>query len=156
MRKLASSLLTLILLCAIGMGAVYVWNKYMYTPWTRDARVRSTVINVAPDVSGWVTALHAKNATVVHEGDVLFTIDASRYEIARDLARARAEQARVEWQRSANMLSRRQKVMDGGVSKEETELAKIDVAAKLASLNEASANVRAAQIDLDRTVYRAP
>lgn len=156
MRKLASSLLTLVLLCAIGMAAVYVWNKYMYTPWTRDARVRSTVINIAPDVSGWVTTLHAKNATTVNEGDVLFSIDASRYEVARDLARARADAARIEWQRSASMLARRQKVVDGGVSKEETELAKIDVASRLASFKEASANVRAAEIDLERTVYKAP
>jgi multidrug resistance efflux pump len=156
MRKLANVLLTLVLLVATGMAAMYVWNKYMYTPWTRDGRVRSTVINVAPDVSGWITTLHARNATTVHEGDVLFSIDASRYEVARDLAKARADAARVEWQRSASMLARRQKVIEGGVSKEESELAKIDVASKLASLNEASANVRAAQIDLDRTIYKAP
>lgn len=156
MRKLANLLLTLVLLSAIGVAAVYVWNKYMYTPWTRDGRVRSTVINIAPDVSGWITTLHARNASTVRQGDMLFSIDASRYEVARDLAKARADAARVEWQRSTSMLARRQKVIDGGVSKEETELAKIDVASKLASLNEANANVRAAQIDLDRTVYNAP
>ena len=29
-----------------------LWNVYMYEPWTRDARVRATIVNLAPDVSG--------------------------------------------------------------------------------------------------------
>lgn len=156
MKKLASGALTLVLLIAIAYVSTLVWNRYMYTPWTRDGRVRSTVVNIAPDVSGWLTQLNAQNGSVVREGDLLFTVDPSRYEVARDLARARTDAARVEWKRSASMLARRQKVIEGGVSQEETELAKIDVAAKLAALNEAEANLHAAEIDLDRTLYRAP
>jgi multidrug resistance efflux pump len=156
MKKLASGLLTLVLLAAIAWVSVRVWNSYMYTPWTRDGRVRSTVINIAPDVSGWLTSLNAQNGSNVRRGDLLFSVDASRYQVALDLAKARAEAARVDWKRSASMLSRRQRVLEGGVSEEETELAKIDVAAKLAALDEALANVRASEIDLERTTYRAP
>ncbi|QVK24471.1 biotin/lipoyl-binding protein [Shewanella dokdonensis] len=31
-----------------------LWLHYMNDPWTRDARVRANVINIAPDVSGLV------------------------------------------------------------------------------------------------------
>src|SRR5919206_235484 len=34
-----------------------LWDYYMRAPWTRDGRVRADVVQVAPDVSGLVTAV---------------------------------------------------------------------------------------------------
>lgn len=156
MKKLGSILITLVLLVAIAWISFGIWDKYMYTPWTRDGRVRSTVVSIAPDVSGWITSLNAENAQEVKAGDTLFTIDGARYQATLELAQARADAARVELKRSEDMFNRRQNVLDGAVSREESDLAKLDVSGKRAALNEAVANVKAAQIDLDRTTYRAP
>jgi multidrug resistance efflux pump len=35
-----------------------LWDNYMYEPWTRDARVRATIVNLAPDVSGLISSLN--------------------------------------------------------------------------------------------------
>jgi multidrug resistance efflux pump len=78
MKRVASALATLILIAAIGAGISFIWNRYMYTPWTRDGRVRATVISIAPDVSGWIDQLNAENSQSVKEGDVLFTVDNAR------------------------------------------------------------------------------
>ena len=32
----------------------FAWQHYVYAPWTRDARVQASVINIAPEVSGTV------------------------------------------------------------------------------------------------------
>ena len=32
-----------------------LWKHYMYSPWTRDGRVRAEIVRVAPDVAGLVT-----------------------------------------------------------------------------------------------------
>jgi multidrug resistance efflux pump len=156
MKKLGSLALTLVLLVAIAWVSGIIWDKYMYTPWTRDGRLRSNVVSIAPDVSGWITKLDAENAQQVKAGDTLFEIDPHRYQAALELAEARADAARIELRRSQDMMTRRQRVLDGAVSGEENDLAKIDVAAKRAAVSEAEASVKAAQIDLDRTTYRAP
>ena len=32
-----------------------LWKHYMYSPWTRDGRVRAEIVRIAPDVAGLVT-----------------------------------------------------------------------------------------------------
>lgn len=156
MKRFASLALTLLLIAGIIYGVSIVWDRYSYTPWTRDGRVRAQVINIAPDVSGWVDSLHADNAEHVKAGDTLFTIDRARYQVALELAQAQQESAKVAWERSASVYKRRSVITDGGVSREETDLAHLDVAEKLAAYKQAQANTAAAQIDLTRTVYKAP
>jgi multidrug resistance efflux pump len=156
MKKAASVVLTIILIGLIGVGISYIWNQYMYTPWTRDARVRATVISIAPDVSGWVDQLHAENAQTVKAGQVLFTVDSARYDVALEQAQAQAETARVDWLRAKSIYERRGKLNDGSVSAEEIDLARLDMLAKLAVYKQAQANVDAAQLDVTRTVYTAP
>jgi multidrug resistance efflux pump len=47
---------------------------YLYSPWTRDARVRADVSIVAPDVSGFVTDVRVRDNEFVKKGDVLTAI----------------------------------------------------------------------------------
>ncbi len=64
-----------------------------FTPYTDQARVQGYVIGVAPQVSGTVTEVLAKNNQWVDAGDVLFRIDSSQYEIALQKARSDYENA---------------------------------------------------------------
>ena len=45
----------------VGAAAVVVgwwlWDFYTLSPWTRDARVQANIVEVAPDVSGLITAI---------------------------------------------------------------------------------------------------
>jgi multidrug efflux pump subunit AcrA (membrane-fusion protein) len=47
---------------------------YLYSPWTRDARVRADVSIVAPDASGFVTDVCVRDNEFVKKGDVLFVM----------------------------------------------------------------------------------
>jgi multidrug resistance efflux pump len=155
-KRFASIALTLVLIAGIIYGVCIVWDRYSYTPWTRDGRVRAQVIHLAPDVSGWVDSLHAENAAQVKAGDTLFTVDRARYKVALDLAEAQQDSAKVAWERSASIYKRRSAILDGGVSREETDLARLDVAEKFAAYKQAMAGTASAKIDLARTVYKAP
>ena len=69
----------------IGYG---MWRHYMYSPWTRDGRIRANVVRIAPDVSGLVTAVNVIDNQPVKKGDVLFVIDRPRYADALEQAKA--------------------------------------------------------------------
>ena len=82
MQAVVRVLLTLILLVAAGLLSYDMASYYLYSPWTRDARVRANVVSVAPDVSGYVDDIRVRNDQFVHKGDVLFIIDQDRYTLA--------------------------------------------------------------------------
>lgn len=65
-----------------------------FTPFTSQARVQGYVIGVAPKVAGLVTQVWARNNSEVDEGERLFQIDRSQYEIALAQARSNLEQVR--------------------------------------------------------------
>jgi multidrug resistance efflux pump len=76
-----------VVLVAFLLGRA-LWSHYLYSPWTRDGRVRADVVKVAPDVAGLVTEVRVGDNQFVRHGDVLLVIDPSRYQLA--LAQARA------------------------------------------------------------------
>ena len=65
-----------------------LWKHYLYSPWTRDGRVRADVVQIAPDVAGLVTAVPVRDNQFVHKGEVLMTIDRDRYVLALQQAEA--------------------------------------------------------------------
>src|SRR5689334_12566917 len=82
MKPIARFLVTLVIIAISCAGAYELWNYYMLSPWTRDARVQADVVTVAPDVSGFVSEIRVKDNQVVHKGDVLFVLDQERYKAA--------------------------------------------------------------------------
>jgi len=76
-----------VVVVALLLGRV-LWQHYLYSPWTRDGRVRADVVQVAPDVSGLVTKVAVVDNQFVHKGDLLFAIDAERYRNAQAQAEA--------------------------------------------------------------------
>jgi len=65
-----------------------LWKHYLYSPWTRDGRVRAEVVRVAPDVSGLVTQIGVVDNQLVRKGDLLFVLDKARASNAVDQAEA--------------------------------------------------------------------
>lgn len=148
--------MTLVLIGAIVVVLVYIWDSYMYTPWTRDGRVRADVVNIAPDVSGWIDELHAQNSREVKTGDVLFTVDHARYQVAVDLAQAQSDSAKVSWDRATNVYKRRTQMSADAVSREEVDTSRLEMMEKQASYKQSVAVLNSAKIDLARTTYTSP
>ena len=82
MHAVVRVLLTLVLLVAAGLLSYDMASYYLYSPWTRDARVRADVVTVAPDISGWIDDIRVRDNQFVHKGDVLFVIDQERFRLA--------------------------------------------------------------------------
>ncbi|MFT3790976.1 MAG: HlyD family secretion protein [Rudaea sp.] len=80
------------------------WHHYMYSPWTRDGRIRAEVVQLAPDVAGFVSELRVEDNQFVRKGDVLMVIDPERYRLALEQAQANLAAAQASERASeANM-----------------------------------------------------
>ncbi|GAA5095898.1 efflux RND transporter periplasmic adaptor subunit [Wohlfahrtiimonas larvae] len=133
-----------------------LWNYYMLSPWTRDARIRADVITITSDVSGYVTELLVKDNQHVNQGDILLKINADRYHAALDKAKAQLA-IKTEQLKLKEHEATRRTLLDGhAISEELKENAKIEVNIAKAELKEAQANVQQAQIDLERSIIKAP
>jgi len=156
LKTLVRVLLTLaIFAVAITLGW-WFWNHWMHSPWTRDGRVRADVVNLAPDVSGLVTAVKVRDNQLVHAGDVLLTIDRARFAIAVSQAEATValQQATLDQRRAE--AARRSKLADVVVSSESREASGFGAQAALAQYRQAVTALDAAKLNLERTDVRAP
>ncbi|WP_165855738.1 HlyD family secretion protein [Marinobacter sp. JSM 1782161] len=157
MGKLLRIGLTLVVVAVAILAGTWVWNHYLYSPWTRDGRIRADVITISPDVSGWVTNLAVANNRPVAQGDLLFTIDNTRYQaqIAED--EAQLAQKRAAWELAKHQYQRRQRLTDRqAISEEDLETYRINTESAKASFALAQAELDSARIDLQRTEVHAP
>jgi multidrug resistance efflux pump len=183
-QSLLRALFTMTVLVIAFVLVRLLWVDYMYSPWTRDGRVRADVIDVATDVSGLVSDVRVKDNQFVHRGDILFVLDPYRFHYAlaqadADVARAQAAMARAKAQMSegasADQMKRAQAARRAGlagdvISDESREDAaslasQTDAAyrADVAAYSEAEAQYQAAvvaqqtaQLNLTRSEVRAP
>ena len=156
MKTLARVIAT-ILMVAAGCAAAYeLWNYYMLSPWTRDARVRADVVTIAPDVAGFVSDLRVKDNQIVHKGDILFIIDRERYTRAVATAKAIVEARKADMSIAQNNAARRAKLTTLSISPEDKQNAQLTAAAAAADYDQAVADLSTATLNLDRTVIRAP
>ena len=136
-----------------------LWKHYMYSPWTRDGRVRAEIVRIAPDVAGLVTDVRVVDNQTVKKGDLLFVVDRARYENAVaqaqanlnaaeasarasganiNAASASAQQSRSNYEMYEAQSERRQKLINNVISAE-------DKANAQAAANAAKAGWQAAQ-----------
>ncbi|MBF9001224.1 MULTISPECIES: efflux RND transporter periplasmic adaptor subunit [Vibrio] len=158
MSKTVRISLTLAVVVIALLAGQWIWSHYMYSPWTRDGRVRADVITIAPDVSGWVTELDVKDNQHVNKGDVIFTVDSTRYKATIAQLEAQVESDRYSLELAKHQYERRKKLSTNGklVSDETAESARIKTKLAEAALKLSEAKLQAAQIDLERSVIRAP
>lgn len=146
--------LTLVLVLAALIVAVWLWHRYEREPWTRDGHVRADVVRVTPDVAGLVTQVGVHDNQIVKPGDVLFVVDRPRFALALAQsdaaiasARATLDQARKE--------ARRDVALGDLVAAETHEQNVARVATAAAALAQAEVARDQAALNLRRTTVRA-
>jgi len=156
MKTIARVLLTLILVAAGCAGGYELWDYYMLSPWTRDARVQADVVSIAPDVSGFVDDLRVKDNQFVHKGDILFVLDRERYTRALASAEANVAARQAEMEMRKHEAERRAKLTTLSISAEAQENAALSANMAAATYQQALVDRSTAQLNLDRTVVLAP
>lgn len=155
-KPLRISITLFFFILAIAAG-YWVWADYMYSPWTRDGRVRADIVTVAPDVSGWVTQLQAKNDHRVRKNQLLFKIDPKRYQAALNQAKANMENKHYSWELAKHKYTRREKLTNKkAISEEDLETARINTELAQANYKLAKAKFETAQLNMKRTYVTAP
>ncbi|HEX2603976.1 MAG TPA: HlyD family secretion protein [Oxalicibacterium sp.] len=149
-------LITAVLLLAAVLVGVYLWRDNMDAPWTRDGRVRADIIRIAPDVSGIVTAVAVRDNQFVHKGDILFSIDKSRYAQAVAQVEANLAAQQSEKVMRAREAARRNGLDASIVTSENRENAASASAIAAAKYQAALAARDVAKLNLERTDVRAP
>jgi multidrug resistance efflux pump len=148
-------LITLIVVLIALLAARWMWVHYEVEPWTRDGRVRADVVEIAPDVAGFVTQVNVIDNQAVRRGQVLFVLDQPRYRVA--LAQA---EAAVQNDKAVLAEARREMVRNTAlgdlVAQESREQSMARAEEAQAALAQAQAGLDAAKLNLDRTVVRAP
>jgi len=174
---------TLLIVVAGLYAGRRVWLHYQIDPWTRDGRVRADVVSIAPDVSGLVTQVAVSHDQTVKRGQILFTIDRDRFELALRQADAaietagatiKVQKAAIVTHRAALAEALREAKRNDGlgslVSREQTEQSHTKAAEEeaavaqgeaavvqaVAALSQAEATRAVAALNLERTTVYAP
>lgn len=151
---LARSAATIVIVLAAIAVAVWMWNHYERSPWTRDGRVRADVVRVTPDIGGLITTVAVHDNQPVKAGDLLFVIDTPRYALALEQANARVASAKATLAQ-ARRTSRRDLALGDLVATEAHEQNVAAVSTAEAALAQAISARNAAALDLRRTQVHA-
>lgn len=152
-------MVTFMLVTAAAVVGWQLWTYYTLSPWTRDARVLANVVQVAPDVSGLISAIHVKDNQRVASGDLLFEIDAERFRAALDRARGEVAMKKAAFELARNNASRFRTLEhenSPGFSIETGEQMSTVAAEAEGALLIAQANLAVAEINMRRSKIHAP
>jgi RND family efflux transporter MFP subunit len=152
-------LVTLVAVIAAVLVGWWLWNFYTLSPWTRDARVLGNIVEVAPDVSGLITAISVVDNQKVAKGDTLFVIDRERFALALEEAQANVAQSQSTLKLAQDNADRDAQVMKSDPSAisavtAETSRTKANEAA--ASLQRVQSQLATAKLNLERSTVRSP
>ncbi|WP_371348845.1 efflux RND transporter periplasmic adaptor subunit [Ancylobacter sp. IITR112] len=149
---------TLATVAIAAFAGWHLWNYYLLSPWTRDARVLADVLRVAPDVSGLISTLHVRDNQTVRKGDLLFEIDPERFAAALNLARAEVTMKTAAMrlaQENAARFRTLQREDSPGFSIEAGEAMQTRAAEAEAALGVAQAQLTIAEINMRRSRVHA-
>lgn len=149
-------LITLVVAAGAVLAGTMLWQYYVDSPWTRDARVAAEIVVMAPDVSGIITDLRVVNNQRVSKGDVLFVIDKERFALAVQRAQAALDSQRVQTRQLEADAERRARLGETAVSVQAKEQAESAAKAARAAVDLDEAALAAAKLDLERTTVRSP
>ena len=141
---------------AVPLGSA-MWNAYMGAPWTRDGTVRVYVVTIAPEVSGQIVELPVADNQLVHKGDLLMVIDPTDYKIAVSRGEAVLQQAIFDGQNIAREAQRREGLAKfDAVALEQLQLYQSNASIARAKVQQATADLHQARVNLERTRILAP
>jgi multidrug resistance efflux pump len=174
--KLASVIRFAVTAVVVVIAAIIghaLWKHYMYSPWTRDGRVRAEIVRIAPDVAGLVTDVRVIDNQTVKKGDLLFVVDKARYENAVaqaeanlnaaeaaaraaganiNAAQAGAQQSRSNFEMYEAQSERRQKLINNVISAEDKANAMAAANAAKAGWQQAQASTKQASAAQQQTL----
>lgn len=165
--KIGPKLVTGILVIAAAVSAFLLYSQYRQHPWTRDGQVRANIVQIAPQVSGYLINVAVKDNQSVRKGDLLFQIDPQPYQLAVDqsnvaVIQARQEVAELEAAIRAAEASVKQSQAAATSAKSQIDAARAGVESADASIKEAesgvasaNATVAQAQAQLDQAKIEA-
>lgn len=159
----------IVILALIVFSLCWYLLSDRFTPYTDQARIQGYVVGVGPQVAGEVAEVWVSNNETVEEGQRLFRIDPSQYQIALDTAKSNLENASrqvgagnaavesaranlraaqansVKAEQDASRLEKLYREDSGTISMRRLEGSR-------ASLDQARARVTAAQADIQRAI----
>lgn len=147
--------LTLCIVAISAFSALKAWNYYERTPWTRDGRVGVDVVQIAPEVSGTVSAVPVIDNQYVRRGDILYEINPERLRLAVSLAEAEVEAKRQDMVVRQTTARRHSKLKDV-VSQEVVQQSSGAAAVAGAAYQSAMVALELAKLNLARSTVRAP
>ncbi|MBP0623182.1 efflux RND transporter periplasmic adaptor subunit [Cupriavidus consociatus] len=145
-------------LLAVAVSLVvlkHVWSYYYDDPWTRDARIRADVVQVAPDVTGPITEVKVDDNQLVRRGQPLFVIDQARFMIALKQAEATLLERRTSLVQLRRAAARNHQLREL-VAQEVVEEGQSKVEQAQAALTIAESAVGIARLNLERTTVYSP
>jgi RND family efflux transporter MFP subunit len=148
--------LTVVVVAAAAWVGYYLWGYYMKAPWTRDGRVRADIVQIAPDVSGFVTDVLVRDNQSVKRGDVIFRIDRERFALALRQADAVVAGRRATLNEADADLKRYQALTTDAVSQQRQEQVLATQQQAKAAYDQAVADQAVARLNLERSEVRAP
>src|SRR6476469_1255672 len=117
----------------------------------------SKSVEVRPRVSGAIVAIHFTDGSVVHKGQLLFTIDPRPFVAALNEARAAVDGARNDLALAQADLGRATRLLEvDAVSRSDVDRLRARVHASQAALAAAQARVQSRALDVGFTQVRAP
>jgi RND family efflux transporter MFP subunit len=150
---------TLVAVIAAVLTGWWLWNFYTLSPWTRDARVQGNIVEVAPDVSGLITAISVVDNQKVAKGDTLFVIDRQRFALALEEAQANVAQSQSALKLAQDNADRDAQVMKSdpsAISAVTAETSRTKASEAAAALQLAQSQLATAKLNLERSTVRAP
>jgi RND family efflux transporter MFP subunit len=150
---------TLVAVTAAVLVGWWLWDFYTLSPWTRDARVQGNIVEVAPDVSGLITAINVIDNQKVAKGDVLFVIDRQRFVLAVEQAQANVAQSQSILKLAQDDADRDARVMQqdsSAISAQTAETSRSKANEAAAALQLAKSQLATAQLNLERSTVRSP
>jgi RND family efflux transporter MFP subunit len=148
--------LTAIAVVAAILVANHLWSYYMRAPWTRDGRVRADIVQIGPDVSGFVTEVLVHDNEPVHRGDVIFRIDRARFTLALQQADAAVAGKLASLDAANSDLKRYRALTTDAVSQQKQEQILAAQLLAKAAYDQALADQAVAKLNLERSEVKAP
>jgi multidrug resistance efflux pump len=156
-RRIIAVLITLASVAAAAAVGQSMWQAYVEAPWTRDATVRAYVVTMASEVSGRIVELGVADNQYVHRGDLLMTIDPTNYKIAVSRGEAVLQQAVFDGHNIAREAQRREGLAKlNAVALEQLQLFQSNASIARAKVQQATADLHQARVNLERTRIVAP
>jgi RND family efflux transporter MFP subunit len=150
---------TLAATVAAALVGWWLWDFYMLSPWTRDARVLANTSVVSPDVSGLITTINVVDNQKVAKGDVLFVIDRERFTLAVEQAQANVEQSQWTLKLAQDNAERDARLImtdSSAISAETAEASRSKAGEASAALQLARSQLATARLNLERSTVRSP